>query len=149
MVKRLVFILFIFFSSGIYSQRLNPDISKERTLDSLIRSNRIRYGIMTRNRLLELNIKQVFKVSLRTTLNSSVMSKIDIRKFESEVTEDVSQAFEEIFTSLDEDDYMSILAYDIRCKVRIKRGLNVLGRCYVAGVQYGNNTYFFGFEYKF
>lgn len=146
MVKRLILLFLIFFSLDVYSQRINPDIIKDRMIDSLIRSNRVKYGIMTSNRVL--TFKRIgFKI--RTTLNSSVLSKIDVNKFESELTTNIGEAFEDIFTSLDKDDYISILAYDLRGKIYINKQIKLTGRVYIAGVQYGNNTYFIGFDYTF
>lgn len=77
------------------------------------------------------------KFTLKTRVNSNVTQKLDF-----------SDGLSNVFSDLESDDYWSIGAYDVRCKVYATKRLRLTGRMFITGVQAQNYAYYGGIIIK-
>ena len=98
------------------------------TLDSVIR----------KERLITWRPYNRVKFTMKTRLNSNVLQKLDI-----------SDGISDVFSELETDDYWSLGAYDIRCRVYLTKRVRFLTRMVITGIN--TQTYFYssGFIIKF
>jgi hypothetical protein len=92
------------------------------------------------------------KITFKTSMNTSIISKIRIAEMVEMMENDDSSLGEIIdvgLSDLEVDDYMSIMAYDIRAKIYLPHHSSVVLRCFVTGIQLNTYNYTLGYSYKF
>lgn len=143
---RLMVLLFSFMPLIGFSQLRQPETPFEHRMDSLAMAN-FRYafsGPQAKSRILTYQPVEWVKFTFKSSINSNVITKINLDKLEMG-----DFRYSSLFGEFDATDYMSIAAYDIRAKVYFNRNTSIVGRVLVTGVQMDTYFYTIGFRHKF
>lgn len=132
-------LLFLLLTTSIYSQRLIRT-PYEQYMEARAIKN-LDFNLNTeikKERMLTLRPMNRVKITVKTRLNRDILSKID-----------VSNGDINIFDDLETGDYISLGAYDVRCKVYVTKKLRIITRVLITGIKIDTYFYSSGIMIKF
>ena len=89
------------------------------------------------------------KITLKTQHNSQILNKINIDSLEQGLSTNLDMAMDCLVGSLEPEDFISILAYDIRFKYYMNQRVSLTSRIFLTGVESQWYQYSLGLRIKF
>ena len=130
-MKTLLFLLVSFMS---YGQHVHLSLFDKR-MDSLVICNRVKINPIVDNSIETFRVSKWFKLTLKTSINSDVISKLGSKTIS--------------LGEFETDDYLSIGKYDIRMKIYITKSFRFIFETVANGVDFNTYSYKSGFIIKF
>ena len=126
-----ILIIFLLLSCCVYPQRL-INTPYETRMDSIgLAHLQLKFDtIIHKEKIMTWRPYQRLKVTMKTRVNRSIISKLDL-----------SDNGNGVFDNLEADDYWSIAAYDIRAKYYVNKIWRITARVMLTGVE--SSTYFY------
>lgn len=124
-----------------YSQPITYGLSYNTRMES-ISMNHLDLSlkaIRTKSHILIIRPLHRIKFTFKTGFNKSILNKVNI---EADNVEDMLQ-------DVTVDDYISLIKYDIRCKVYITKNIRILFMSMINGLEFNTNVYSSGLLIRF